>query len=31
MAHIWKDGEIITSALLNNLEMRADKAGTPGP
>lgn len=31
MAHTWKDGEIITSALLNDLEARADKAGTPGP
>lgn len=31
MAHTWKDGEIITSALLNDLETRADKAGTPGP
>lgn len=31
MAHNWQDGEKITKELLNDLEQRADKAGTPGP
>jgi len=31
MAYTWKDGDIITAALLNDLEARADQAGEQGP
>lgn len=30
MAHTWKKGEVITSELMNDLEIRADKVGEKG-